>query len=164
MTQLIWLNIQKSVITLMLSCFSMILNQNRTAYNFRMPLIDLMIDLQRNSHYRYLISTDSPCLTLLCCMCQIWGNVITSSWKLKNEQLIAATRDRCSLDSLSKMAQMWRSCVKWFLFTLSCNLIRQNISQIYFTHSIKPCLLFLSVCFIVILMLSLLAVISYNLP
>ena len=41
--------------------------------------LSLKVDLQQNSHYSYLVSKDSPCLTLLYRRCQICGNVITSS-------------------------------------------------------------------------------------
>ena len=43
--------------------------------------------LHQNSHYSYLVSKSLPCLTLLCCRFKVCGNVITSSSKLKNEQL-----------------------------------------------------------------------------
>ena len=35
--------------------------------------------LVTNSHYSYLVSKDSLCLTLLCCKCKICGNVTTGS-------------------------------------------------------------------------------------
>ena len=53
--------------------------QVRRNYEIDGAAIILKLDLQQNSHYSFLVSKDSPCLTLLCCRCKICGNVITSS-------------------------------------------------------------------------------------
>ena len=134
-------------------------SQNSKQHN-----IYIKVDLQQNSHYSYLVSKDSSCLTLLCCRCKICGNVITSSKKLKNEQLIAATRDRRSLDSLPKRLK-W-DVVEHDVFCLHSHATSfvEIFSQKYCLHLIKPWLVSLRVCFIIIVMLSFWALISQNLP
>ena len=82
------------------------------------------VALQQNSHYSYRIPKCSLCLTPLC-KWKVCKNVLTTTWKLKSEQLIASiTKNGIGWNLYSKQ-------LKWYVVELNvllCYLIRQNIT------------------------------------
>ena len=86
------------------------------------------IDLLWNHHYSYLVLKGSLCLSLLCCRYKICGKMTTSSLKAKKWTVIRSHHEYAIDWNPSSKRLQWNIVENhMLLFTLSCNLIRQNI-------------------------------------